>query len=145
MTEPYKPPADPRAPMFVAAAVVFGAVLLGAVAVAWLAGDSGGTSASTTTTLVVEPDGSVQPQLDRPSSLPQPNTGRAPEDSGDPGGWEQLTVFALVTAGMLCIGVIVFRGGKRTRARRAEWLAQSAPGQEELRKAQKERDTHDST
>ncbi|MCB0977067.1 MAG: hypothetical protein KDB02_06370 [Acidimicrobiales bacterium] len=144
MTELYKPPPDPRGPMFFAAAVVFGAVLLGAVAVAFFAGDSGESTSATTTTMVLGPDGSVVPQVERPSSLPRPNSGKKPEEAGDPGGWEQLTVFALVAVGMLGIGTVVFRGGKRTRARRAQWLAQSAPGQEELRREQKERSAHGS-
>lgn len=136
MAAPTRPDADPRRSMFIGAAVLFAAVALGAVAVALFAGDAGSETSTTTTAVILAPDGSQVPVYERPSSLPQPNSGRAPEDSGDPGGWEQGLVFGLLAAGMLGIGYAVFRGGKRTRARRAEWVAAAAPGREEARREQ---------
>ncbi|MBX3314665.1 MAG: hypothetical protein KF906_10130 [Actinobacteria bacterium] len=132
-TGPRSGPASDRR-MFVAAGALFVAVLLGAIAIAFLAGGDDGTSSTTTTAVEVGPDGSTVPVFERPSSLPAANSGRAPEDPGDPGGWEQTLVFVLMAGGMLTIGAVVFRGGRRTRARRAEWLAAAAPGEEERRR-----------
>lgn len=136
MAAPTRPDADPRRSMFIGAAVLFAAVALGAVAVALFAGDAGSETSTTTTAVVLAPDGSPVPVYERPSSLPQPNSGRAPQDSGDPGGWEQGLIFGLLGGGMLVIGFAIFRGGKRTRARRADWVAAAAPGQEDVRRTQ---------
>lgn len=120
--------------MFIGAAVLFAAVLVGAIAVAFFAGSDDEATSTTTTAVEIGPDGSTVPVYERPSSLPEPNSGRAPEDSGDPGGWEQALVFALMAGGMLTVGLVVFRGGRRTRARRAEWLAAAGPGEEDRRR-----------
>ena len=130
---------ESRPAMFVAAAVVFGTMLIGAIAVTLSSGSSTATPTPTTSAAVVGLDGLPVRKADPPSSLPRPNTGRAPEEAGDPGGWEQGLVFALVAVGMLGIGVVVFRGGKATRARRDEWRAAAAPGQEEVRRAAHEK------
>ena len=45
-----------------------------------------------------------------------------------------LLVFALVVGGLLTVGFVVFRGGRRARARRAEWTAAAEPGREEARR-----------
>lgn len=45
--------------------------------------------------------------LASPSAIELPNSGPAPEHSGDRGGWAQLTLFGLMTAGMLAIFVRV--------------------------------------
>jgi hypothetical protein len=132
MSEPASSSSDRS--MFIGAAVLFAAVLLGAIAVAFFAGDDAGSGSTTTTAVEVGPDGSTVPVYERPSSLPEPNSGREAEDSGDPGGWEQGLVFALVVGGLLTVGFVVFRGGRRARARRAEWTAAAEPGREEARR-----------
>jgi len=64
----------------------------------------------------------------KPVSIPQPNTGTGPKTSGDRGGWEQLAVFGLMLGAMLGIGVVVFRGGKKSRAGKAQWMAAGESG-----------------
>lgn len=49
--------------------------------------------------------------------IPRPNSGTAPEDAGDRGGWLQGSVFFIVVAGVAVIGVLVVR---ESRAKRAE-------------------------
>jgi len=70
----------------------------------------------------------------KPSSLPRPADGRAPEEDGDPGGWQQIALFGLLAASMLGIGAAIFVGSRRTRANKAAWLAAAEPGQEDLRR-----------
>lgn len=54
-----------------------------------------------------------------PSGIELPNSGTPPQFSGDRGGWAQLTLFALVTAGMLAIFIrIAYSTRQRTKARR---------------------------
>jgi hypothetical protein len=93
---------------------------------------------NTPITAVVDPvtGQTVPPAAERPSSIPRPNTGKGPQDAGDPGGWEQLTLFGLLAAGMLFIGGMIFVGGRKARRNRAEWMAAAAPGQEALRTAE---------
>jgi hypothetical protein len=57
--------------------------------------------------------------LPMPSGIELPNSGQAPEFSGDRGGWAQLTLFGVMSAGMLGIFVrVCFATRQRTRARR---------------------------
>ncbi len=57
--------------------------------------------------------------LPMPSGIELPNSGQAPVFSGDRGGWAQLTLFGVMTAGMLAIFVrICFAVRLRTKARR---------------------------
>ena len=54
-----------------------------------------------------------------PSGIELPNSGQAPEFSGDRGGWAQLTLFGVMTAGMLVIFIRVCVAVRlRTKARR---------------------------
>jgi len=127
---------DARRTTIIAALVVFGAVIVGAVLVVLLSGDGDGDgSSATTTSIVVGPDGEELPAYERPSSLPEPGSGRAPEDSGDPGGWEQGLLFGLLAVALLGIGVAIFRGGRRAQAGRARWREAAEPGREEARRA----------
>lgn len=65
----------------------------------------------------------------KPHIIPRPNEGRAPTDPGDPGGWEQLTLFGVLAVALVGIGVVVARGGgARARAGRAAWRAAAASG-----------------
>lgn len=57
--------------------------------------------------------------LPMPSAIELPNSGQAPEFSGDRGGWAQLTLFGLMSAGMLGIFVrVCYATRQRTKARR---------------------------
>jgi hypothetical protein len=68
------------------------------------------TPTATTTALTVLPI---------PSGIELPNSGQAPEFSGDRGGWAQITLFGVMTAAMLAIFVRVgFSVRQRTKARR---------------------------
>ncbi len=67
---------------------------------------------------------------DKPHIIPRPGDGHAPETPGERGGWEQLTLFGLMLAAMLGIGVVVFRGGKKSQAGRAQWMAAGATGRD---------------
>lgn len=48
--------------------------------------------------------------------VPQPNSGEAPDDPSDPGGWQQYMVFGLIIGGMAVIVMIVVRQSRRARA-----------------------------
>jgi hypothetical protein len=49
--------------------------------------------------------------------IPQPNSGQAPEQPSDRGGWQQYMVFGLIIGGMAVIVLLAWRGS--TKARRA--------------------------
>jgi hypothetical protein len=58
---------------------------------------------------------------DLPGVIPRPNQGRAPQQPGDPGGWLQLTLAALVVVGVGAIFAVVARSAIRTtRSKRVE-------------------------
>ena len=65
-----------------------------------------------------------------PSIIVAPNTGAKPQDGGDRGGWEQLTIFGLILASMVGLGFVVFLGSRRQRAGRAAWRAAAATGRD---------------
>ncbi|NLD77095.1 MAG: hypothetical protein GX643_10555 [Acidimicrobiales bacterium] len=94
--------------------VLFVAIVGGTALVATLV-DSDSISDPT-----VEVDEMGQP---KPQIIPKPNSGKAPEDPGDRGGWAQLGLLGLivVTVGGVTYGIV--RGTKRSRAGRAAWLA----------------------
>jgi hypothetical protein len=67
------------------------------------------SKAESSTTLPVD-------QNDR-SVIPAPNSGREPSESGDRGGWAQLTLFGLMAAGSAVIfGRVLWAGHQRSRA-----------------------------
>jgi hypothetical protein len=67
------------------------------------------STAQSTTTLPVDQD-------DR-SVIPAPNSGREPSESGDRGGWAQLTLFGLMAAGSAVIfGRVLWAGHQKSRA-----------------------------
>lgn len=117
----------------IAAVVVFGAITIGAIVVVLAPGSDEKGPGAPTTSLVVGPDGSTVPVVDQPSSLPKPDSGRAPEDSGDPGGWEQTLIFVLVVLAMGGLGLALARGTRRTRAAKQRWIDAAQPGREEER------------
>ena len=48
--------------------------------------------------------------------LPRPNSGSAPETPGDPGGWQQLTLLAVIVVALALIFFLVRRQARRARA-----------------------------
>lgn len=74
------------------------------------------TSASTTptsaSTTLPEPGRGVPGNI-----IPEPNTGIAPEEPGDRGGWQQWAVLGLIVAGLAVIAVVVTRESLRKRPR----------------------------
>lgn len=65
-----------------------------------------------------------------PEIVPQPNSGKAPDEAGDRGGWAQLTLLGLIVAAVVGIGFVVMRGSRRSRANRAAWLAATESGRD---------------
>ncbi len=51
--------------------------------------------------------------------IPKPNSGKAPETAGDPGGWLQVSLFFLICAAVIVIVLAVWRQSRRARERRA--------------------------
>jgi hypothetical protein len=83
--------------------------LAGALAVGPAVGAEAQSTAQSTTTLPVDQD-------DR-SVIPAPNSGREPSESGDRGGWAQLTLFGLMAAGSAVIfGRVLWAGHQKSRA-----------------------------
>jgi len=94
---------------FLAGLAVAIALMAAPASTVWAA-DAPPTTATTATELTVLPI---------PSGIELPNSGQAPVHSGDRGGWAQLTLFGVMTAGMLFIFVRVgFAVRQRTRAQR---------------------------
>jgi len=104
----------------VLSALALALVLVGGVVFVSATTDGGAPATGRT---AVAPDGSVKPE-----SIPLPDSGKAPTTPGERGGWEQLTLFGVMLGGMLAIGVVVFRGGKKAKAGKQLWLAAAASG-----------------
>ena len=67
---------------------------------------------------------------DKPHIIDRPNSGHAPTNPGDRGGWEQLSLLGLIVAAIVGLAVVVFRGGSRARAGRAAWKDAAASGRD---------------
>ena len=85
--------------------------------VATLAAPATGAStrppAATTTTYINAPGGI-------PSMLPKPNTGTAPRDADDRGGWGQYAVFyGILASGVIIFGLVMAESRRKLRAIRA--------------------------
>lgn len=52
--------------------------------------------------------------------IPKPNTGMEPQSPGDPGGWLQVSLFFLICAAIVVIGLAVWWTSRRARQRRSE-------------------------
>lgn len=52
--------------------------------------------------------------------IPQPNSGRAPESAGDPGGWLQVSLFFLICGAIVLIVLAVWWQSRRKRQRRED-------------------------
>ncbi len=57
------------------------------------------------------------PDDPRITILPRPNSGSAPETPGDPGGWQQLTLLAIVVVALVLIFLLARRQARKARAR----------------------------
>jgi len=51
--------------------------------------------------------------------IPEPNSGKAPETPGDPGGWLQVSLFFLICAAVIGIVALVWWQSRKARERRA--------------------------
>lgn len=108
--------------MFWAAAILAIAIIGGTVAVAAFVDD--GPRRDTQAQLAE--DGGAKPHI-----IERPNSGRAPENPGDRGGWEQLALLGLIVVAVAVIGVVAVRGGgARARAGRAAWRAAAESGRD---------------
>lgn len=110
---------------FVLAGVAFLAVLVALIgAVVLFAGDAGDERTDPTTPSEACPPGdsaceAAREASERPGIIPQPGSGRAPDDAGDPGGALQVGLFALIVLGLAAIVAFIVRSGRRNRARAA--------------------------
>ncbi|MGH9113886.1 MAG: hypothetical protein ACRDZN_16545 [Acidimicrobiales bacterium] len=77
-------------------------------------GDDGGSS---TTTITSTTDDTPVPAQD---IIPEPNSGRAPDDAGDRGGVLQGVVFLFIVVGIGGAVTLVVRESRRSRSRSAE-------------------------
>jgi len=102
------------------AVVLVGALLVGVIVVA-VTYDPGPTNPAPAQT-----GGAEAPRI-----IPQPNSGTAPDDAGDRGGWEQLALMGLIMAALVGIGIVALRGpGSKARAGREAWKAAAATGRD---------------
>ena len=106
-----------RRTLIISAVLLFGVIALGVGAIA-LFSDPG-------------PPSPAQGSQATPRIIEQPNTGSAPENPGDRGGWEQLALMGLVLASLVGIGVVIARGGgAKAKANRDAWKAAAATGED---------------
>ncbi|QXC59871.1 hypothetical protein KSP35_16005 [Aquihabitans sp. G128] len=105
----------------VLSALALALVLIGGVAVVALTTDDGTATDRTT---------QVSDEAAKPESIPQPGSGTAPKNAADRGGSEQLALFGVMLGGMVLIGVVIFRGGKRAKAGRQLWFDAAATGRD---------------
>lgn len=108
-----------------AAVGFFGVLLVLIGATVLFSGDSGDQRETPVTTEACAPDDAAceatGEAVVRPGIIPEPGSGRAPEDEGDPGGALQIAVFVLIVAGLATIiGLVVRSSRKARRAREAE-------------------------
>lgn len=82
---------------------------------------------STATTVTCPPDDAACRAAARspepPSIIPQPGSGRVPDDPGDRGGWQQVALLAVVVAALVLIATLALRSARRARHR----IGQAAP------------------
>lgn len=109
-----------RRTLVVAGAVFFGILVVLVVLAAVVAGDSGDPRPSATTQACATDDTqclAAQQAAGRPGIIPRPGEGQAPEEPGDPGGWEQVALFGVLVGGLALIVALVVRGARRARSR----------------------------
>lgn len=119
---------------FVQAGLALGAMLLVVVVAATVFSGGGGDErrASTGTTVACAPDDTVceaaQGAADPPGIIPRPGSGRAPQDPGDRGGWEQVALLGVVAGALALIATLVVRSGRRGRRRGDQDSGQASLG-----------------
>jgi hypothetical protein len=96
-----------------AALVAIGTFVLVGPAVGAAGAQSDDTTVQTTSTLPTD-------NRELGNSLPKPGQGMEPQDAGDPGGFLQVSLFFLICAAIVVIGLLVWRSSHRARARRSE-------------------------
>ncbi len=112
----------PRKTIWLAAFVMIGLTAIGVIGVAAIApGDSGGPRRDTKGQLAE--DGG-----DKPHIIERPNSGTAPKDNGDRGGWEQLALFGVLTVAIGGITYMMVRSRGRAETGRKAWAAAAASG-----------------
>jgi hypothetical protein len=62
-----------------------------------------------------------------PRIIPLPNSGRAPQDAGDRGGWLQVSLFWFILAALAVLGLLVWRDSRRKLRKAATAQAMRAP------------------
>lgn len=113
-----------RRSVVLAAVVLLGLLAIGVVGVALFADDGAGGRRQDTQGQLTE-DGGAKPHI-----IDRPNSGTAPEDEGDRGGWEQIALFAVMVVAVGGIGFVAFRSRGRARAGRQAWAAAGATGRD---------------
>lgn len=105
---------DPRM-VRLAALVLFGAILAGIAMFAVL-----------TDTGEPDPSGAATPNM-----VPKPNSGQAPDEPGDRGGWEQLALFGIIVVTLGGISYVAVRGGgAQAKANRKAWKDAATSGRD---------------
>ena len=61
----------------------------------------------------VDEQSPAEPAAEAPSIIPRPNSGSAPDDPGDRGGWQQLSLLGLILIAVAAIFYLVRRESKR--------------------------------
>ena len=95
--------------------------LIGALALALLLvvtlGSASATAQDDDTTTTTQPIRDSDTGLN--DIVPQPNSGEAPDDPSDRGGWQQFMVFGLIIGGMGVIVVLVVHQSRQARRARS--------------------------
>jgi hypothetical protein len=106
------------------------AIGLSVIAPVWAAPSVGASAmppvkSSVTTTYANAPGGI-------PSMLPKPDTGTAPRDANDRGGWGQYAVFyGILASGVIIFGLVVLESRRKLRAIRAADAVATAASHDE--------------
>jgi hypothetical protein len=122
---------DERRRLVVAGLSFFGVlvVLIGLGAV--FGAGSGDQHETTTTTEACAADDAAcraaQQSGERPGIIPRPGEGHAPDDPGEPGGWEQVALFFALVVALGVIVALVVRSTRRAAGRRTPDPDEPAP------------------
>jgi hypothetical protein len=108
---------------------LLGAVVLSLVALGLVAVASGAPLASAEGHAVSTTTVPNQPQVPIPRIIPLPNSGHAPRDAYDPGGWAQYGVLIGIVVGVGLISFMVWREVRRGRRNRDAAIASAAEDQ----------------
>jgi hypothetical protein len=114
----------PRKTIWIAALVMIGLTGLGVIGVAAFAPDNGTGTRVDTNGQLAEQGG------EKPHIIELPNSGHAPRNDGDRGGWEQLTLLAMIVVALGGIAYMMVRSRGRAQAGRNAWRAAAATGRD---------------